>query len=172
MNNFKRILTVVITMLLLLGLTGCSEKKSSIVTNVQKSVDATGNKAGDDNKINLNNLNIILPKNWMKRGNESELFFDDENKQTVGGISIVGYYGEYSASLPNHSKILSTEDIDTTIGKGKLFTLEESDPAVSDNYKTWNEMHAIIPTNKNNMAYDVWINVKKDTLINILKTFN
>ena len=61
---------------------------------------------------------------------------------------------------------------DTTIGKVKLFTLEESEPAVSDNYKTWNEMHAIIPTNKNNMAYDVWINVKKDTLINILKTFN
>ena len=30
----------------------------------------------------------------------------------------------------------------------------------------------LIPTNKNNMAYDVWINVKKDTLINILKTFN
>ena len=171
MHNLKKILMVVIIGFLLLRLTGASEKKNNIVTAVPKAVAETDNKIEDVNKINLNNLNFTLPENWMKRGNESEIFFDDENKQTVGGISIVGYYGEYSSSLPNHSKILSTEDIDTTIGKGKLFTLEESDPATSDNYKTWNEMHAIIPTNKNNMAYDVWVNVKKDTLINILKTF-
>ena len=108
----------------------------------------------------------------MKRGNESEVFFDDENKQTVGGISIVGFYADYGASLPNHSKILSTEDIDSSLGKGKLYTLERSNPAASDNPKTWNEIHAIIPANKNNMAYDICVNVKKDTLINILKSFH
>ena len=166
MNNLKRTLTLVITAFLLLGLAGCSEKKNSIVTSVPKTVAEIGN------KINLNNLKFTLPANWTKRGNESAIFFDDENKQTVGGISVVGYYYDYGASLPNHSKILSTEDIDSSLGKGKLFTLERSNPAASNNPKTWNEIHAIIPVNNNNMAYDIWINMKKDTLINILKSFH
>lgn len=172
MNKLKGILTLVITTFLLLGLTGCSEKKSSIVTSVPKTVGETGNKIEADNKINLNNLKFTLPANWTKRGNESEIFFEDENKQTVGGISVVGYYGDYGASLPNHSKILSTEDIDSSLGKGKLFTLERSNPATSNNTKTWNEIHAIISVNNNNMAYDIWSNAKKDNLINILKSFH
>lgn len=172
MYNLKMVLMVVIVGFLLLGLTGSSERKNNIVTDFPKVGAETGNKIEDVNKINLNNLNFTLPENWVKRGNGSEIFFDDENKQTVGGISIVGYYGEYAASIPNHSKILSTENIDISLGKGKVFTLEESDTAASDNSKTWNEIHAIIPINKNNMAYDIWGNVKKDTLINILKTFN
>lgn len=165
MNNLKRTLTLVITVFLLLGLAGCSKKKNNIVTSVPKTVAETGN------KINLNNLKFTLPTNWVKRGNESEIFFDDENKQTIGGISVVGYYGNYVASLPNHSEILSTEDIDSHLGKGKLFILERSNSAASNNPKTWNEIHAIIPTNKNNRAYDIWVNVKKDTLIHILKSF-
>ncbi|MFL0247119.1 hypothetical protein [Candidatus Clostridium stratigraminis] len=170
MYNFRRTLTVAISGLLILGLAGCSEKKSIMVTAVPKTVAETGNNIDADNKINLNNLNFTLPSNWVKRGNESEIFFDNENKQTVGGISVVGYYGDYGASLPNHSEILSTENIDSSLGKGKLFTLELSNPAASNNPKTWKEIHAIIPTN-NDRAYDIWVNVKKDTLINILKSF-
>ena len=113
---------------------------------------------------------FTLPANWMKRGNESEIFFDDENKQTVGGISVVGYYGDYGPSLPNHSKILSTEEVDSIFGKGKLFTLERSNPAASNNSKTWNEVHVMIPVNNNSMVYDIWVNVQKGTLINILKS--
>lgn len=60
----------------------------------------------NDNNLNLNELNITYPENWTKRGTEIEMFFDDENKQTVGGISLVGYYGDYNATLPNHSEIL------------------------------------------------------------------
>ncbi|MFL0268067.1 hypothetical protein [Candidatus Clostridium radicumherbarum] len=171
MYKFRRTLTAVITGLIILGLTGCSEKKNNIVTTVSKKVTETGNKIDADNKINLNNLNYTLPSNWVKRGNESEIFFDDENKQTSGGISVVGYYGDYGASLPNHSKILSTEDINSNLGKGKLFMLELSNPAASNNPKTWKEIHAIIPSN-NNKAYDIWVNVNKDTLINILKSFH
>jgi hypothetical protein len=172
MNNLKRTLTLLIIAFLLLGLAGCSEKKNSIVTSGPKTLAETGNKIEADNKINLNNLKFTLPANWIKRGNESEIFFDDENKQTVGGISVIGYYGDYGASLPNHSKILSTEDIDSSLGKGKLFTLERSNPAASNSPKTWNEIHTIIPVNSNNMAYDIWVNVKKDTLINILKSLH
>ena len=84
----------------------------------------------------------------------------------------MGYYGNYKDSLPNHSKILSTENIDSGLGKGKLFTIEQSNSAASNNTKTWNEIHAIIPVDKNNMAYDIWINVKKDILIDILDSFH
>lgn len=142
------------------------------VTTVPGNVAKTSNKIVTENEINLNKLIFTLPSNWTKRGNESEIFFDNENKQTVGGIRIVGYYGDYRASLPNHSKILNTEDVDSSLGKGKLFTLELSNPAASNNPNTWNEIHAIIPLNNNNMAYDIWVNVKKDTLINILKSLH
>jgi hypothetical protein len=171
MNNLERALILVITAFLLLGLTGCSEKKNSIVTSAPKTIAETDNKI-EANKINLNNIKFTLPTNWTKGGNESEIFFYDENKQTIGGISVVGYYGDYGASLPNHSKILSSEDIDSSLGKGKLFTLERSNPAASNNPNKWNEIHTIIPVNNNNMAYDIWVYVKKDTLINILKSFH
>ncbi|WP_315107992.1 hypothetical protein [Clostridium intestinale] len=169
MNNLKGTLTLIITASLLLGLTGCSEEKNEIGTAESKTVVETSNKIEDDNKINLNTLKFTLPANWMKRGNESEIFFDDENKQTVGGISVVGYYG---SSLPNHSKILSTEEVDSIFGKGKLFTLERSNPDASNNSKMWNEIHVMIPVNNNSMVYDIWVNVQKDTLINILKSFH
>lgn len=172
MNKLKWALTLVITASLLLGLTGCSEEKNEIGTSEPKTVVETGNKIEDDNKININTLKFTLPTSWMKRGNESEIFFDDENKQTVGGISVVGYYGDYGTSLPNHSKILSTEEVDSIFGKGKLFTLERSNPAASNNSKMWNEVHVMIPTNNNSMVYYIWVNVQKDTLINILKSFH
>jgi hypothetical protein len=172
MNNLKRTLALLITTFLLFGLTGCSEKKNNIVTTVPITETNTDNKIEASNKINLNNLKFTLPANWVKRGNENEIFFDDENKQTVGGIRVVGYYGDYRASLSNHSNILNTEDIDSSLGKGKLFTLELSNPAASNKPKTWNEIHAIIPINNTSMAYDIWVNVKKDTLLNILKSFH
>lgn len=186
MNNPKRTLTLVITTSLLFGLTGCRERQDNIVTSAPKAAVETSNITEDenkaaaetnniieaDNKINLNNLKFTLPSNWTKRGTESEIFFDDEKEQTVGGISVVGFYGDYRAALPNHSTILSSEDIDSSLGKGKLFTLEISNPAASKSPKTWNEIHAIIQSNNNNMAYDIWVNVKKDTLINILKSLH
>ncbi|WML43856.1 hypothetical protein [Neobacillus sp. PS3-40] len=126
----------------------------------------------NSNNINLNKLTITFPSNWSKRGNENELFFDDENKKPVGGITLVGYYGDYNSTLPNHSEILNTEDIDVSLGKGKLFTLKRSNPADSNNNETWNEIHAVVPANKNNLAYDIWIKGKKNILLNILKSIH
>lgn len=125
-----------------------------------------------NNGINLNELNITYPGSWAKKGNENEIFFDDEKKQTVGGISLVGYYGDYNSILPNHSEISNTEDIDICLGKGKLFTLKRSNPAVANNNETWDEIHAVIPANKNNLAYDIWIKGTEDTLLSILKSIN
>ncbi|MDP4084990.1 MAG: hypothetical protein Q8934_10300 [Bacillota bacterium] len=122
--------------------------------------------------LNLNNLTMIIPTNWTKRGNENEIFFDDKSKQTVGGISIVGYYGDFSAALPNHSQILKTDNVEVSFGKGKIFTLLRDNPAASNNSKTWNEIHAILPINKNNLALDVWVQGNKDILLSILKSIH
>lgn len=65
-------------------------------------------------------------------------------------------------------KILSTEDIDIGLGKGKLFTLQRDNPAAANNNQVWNEIHAIIPIKKSNLAYDIWIEGTKDNLIKIL----
>lgn len=170
MYNFKKYLAIIIiTGIILSQLTGCSGITNSKITAQAKSIDE---KIENDNRLNLNKLNVTLPAAWTRKGNENEIFFNDENKQTVGGISLVGYYNYYNTTLPNHSEILNTEDINTSIGKGKLFTLKRSNPAASNNNETWNEMHAIIPANKNNLAYDIWIKGTKDTILNILKTIN
>jgi hypothetical protein len=169
MDHFKKSLTIIITGIILCGLTGCGGNVNKEVTAKAKTVKKAVEK---DNNINLNKLNITFPANWSKRGNDSEIFFDDENKKTVGGITLVGYYGDYNSTLPNHSETLGTEDIDVSLGKGKLFTLKRSYPAASNNNETWNETHAVIPTNQNNLAYDIWIKGKKDTLLNILKSIH
>lgn len=170
MYNFKKSLAIIIiTGIILSELTGCSGKTNKEITANAKPINET---VENDNSVNLNKLNVTLPSTWTRKGNENEIFFNDENKQTVGGISLVGYYDNYNATLPNHSEILSTEDIDTSVGKGKLFTLKRSNPAASNNNETWNEIHAVIPANKNNLAYDIWIKGTKDTILNILKTIN
>lgn len=170
MYNFKKYLAIIIiTGIILSQLTGCSGITNNKITAQAKSIDE---KIENDNRLNLNKLNVTLPTAWTRKGNENEIFFNDENKQTVGGISLVGYYNYYNTTLPNHSEILNMEDINTSIGKGKLFTLKRSNPAASNNNETWNEMHAIIPANKNNLAYDIWIKGTKYTILNILRAIN
>jgi hypothetical protein len=165
--NFKKFLAIIITSIVLFGVTGCSGNVNRTARSNSKAVKKT---VKNDDNINLNKLNITYPSKWTKRGNENEIFFDDENKHTVGGISMIGYYGNYNSTLPNHSTILNTEDIDTGIGKGKLFTINRSNSAAANDNKTLNEIHAIIPANKNNLAYDIWVDGNKDTLLNILKS--
>jgi hypothetical protein len=150
---------------MMFGLSGCAKNTSAAVVSAQSNKSA----AEKDNKINLNKLNITIPSDWTKTGNENEIFFDDENKQTAGGISVLGYYGDYKSSLPNHSEIINTEDIDISIGKGKIFMLKRSYPAASGNNETWTEIHAIIPS-VNNLAYDIWVKGEKDILLHILKS--
>jgi|GEM_PF-3008869 len=166
MYSFKKSLFLLIIGIMIFELTGCSRnanktETASVKVNKETTVE-------NDNSINLNKIAFLLPEDLSKRGNENEIFFDNENKQTIGGISLIGYYGNYI--LPNHSKILDSEDIDVSLGKGKLFTLNRSNPAASSNTETWNELHAIIPAHKNNLAYDIWLIGKKEMLLNILKS--
>lgn len=146
------------------GFSGCSKAINTAAVN-------TPNKSAavkKDEKINLNKLNITLPLKWTKRGNENEMFFYDEKEQAAGGIRLIGYYGDYNSTLPNHSKIVASSDEDTALGAGKIFTLSRDNPAASGNSETWTEIHGIIPAG-NNLAYDIWVKGEKDILMNILK---
>lgn len=178
MNNFKKVITIIAAGIILSGLAGCSQKKNAVINDNSKAVSVIADNpktsstiSEADNKIDLNKLSFTLPAGWSKRGGQYEIFFDDKNKQTVGGISLKGYYGEYGNYLPNHSKILSKEDIDIGLGKGKLFTLQRDNPAAANNNQVWNEIHAIIPLDQSNQAYDIWIEGTKDSLIKILDSF-
>lgn len=121
-------------------------------------------------KINLNNLIFDLPKNMTKKVTESDIVFYDVNEKETGGISLVGYYGTYTGTLPNHSETINTKDIHTNLGTGKLFTLKCGNPAASGSTETWDEVHAIIPVNGNNVAYDIWLKGTKDNLTEILNS--
>lgn len=54
---------------MLFGLTGCNSQ---------------ANAAENNRGINLYKLEFTYPKGWTKRGNEKEIFFDDEDKQING----------------------------------------------------------------------------------------
>jgi hypothetical protein len=64
-----------------------------------------------------------------------------------------------TSSLPNHSQVLGTEDVETPLGKGKMFLLERDQPAASGNNQKWREVHAIIPLDGKKTAYDFWLKV-------------
>ncbi len=184
----KRVLEfIIVVIVILISLIGCKIDESSLqnvsapkeqvvksqiiltTSNDTKSQEASL-AAESGNKINLNKLNITVPANWTKKGNEDEVFFEDENKQSVGGISVVGYYGDYGPTLPNHSELLKpSEDINTSLGKGKIFTLKRGDTAASGNNETWIETHAIIPSKEKNLAYDIWAKGTKDGVLSLLK---
>lgn len=69
--------------------------------------------------------------------------------------------------------MLNTEDINTGLGKGKLFTIERDHPAAADNNERLTEIHAIILADISNLAYDIWIKGdKQDTLIGILRNIH
>ena len=169
MLDFKQSLTAIITGIMLFGCIGYDSNNKTVVK-------AKGNTFEEikDNKntVDLSKLEFTYPKGWTKRGSGKEVFFDDENKQPLGGITLVGYYDDYQTTLPNHSKILNTEDIDTGLGEGKLFTLERDHPAAAGNKEIWTEIHAIIPVNKNNLAYDIWVKGRKGNLLEILESIH
>ena len=128
----------------------------------------------EENPIALERLKLRLPSNWVKKGDAMQIDFLDISKKIVGGIQLLGYYGEQPGGcLPNHSDIVSSEEVNTSLGKGKLYVLSRSNSAASLDTKTWFEIHAVIPIINKERAYDFWIMGKnKYALLNILKGIN
>lgn len=109
---------------------------------------------------NLYNLTYTLPNDFILNGDDF-------------GIQVVGYYGTYEGTLPNHSEQIEAPiDITTAIGNGKLFSMVRDYPAAQNNSTTWKEYHAIIPVKNKKLAYDIYVKERKDVLLNILQTLN
>lgn len=172
-------LIIITASVIALGLTSCSATSKSVITNDSSSIteestdtSLTNHTETTNSKTNLYSLDFDLPNSITKKGNEAEIQLFDKNNQLCGGIDKVGYDGTYMSSLPNHSDIVTSEDIHTNIGTGKLFTLECSEPATLSNSTTWNEVYAIIPDHDSKVAYDIWIKGTKDNLMVILNSIH
>lgn len=99
-----------------------------------------------------------MPEGWkvfFPVKNQGQIF--KGNKQ-IGSLEIYGYYGDESGSgRPNHSSIVSVENIQSGLGKGKLYKLERDRSTASQSPRTWIEYYAIVPIEGYNLAYNVWI---------------
>ncbi|MDT8718947.1 hypothetical protein IAI10_20040 [Clostridium sp. 19966] len=101
------------------------------------------------------------------------MFFYDENKKTVAGISLVAYDEDYNSSLPKNVSIVSEEDIETNFGPGKLITLKTAKSIVNGNPNEQLEFHALIPMKGSNIAQDFWAKgSNKDALLSMISIEN
>jgi len=100
---------------------------------------------------------LIPPFNWALDISQNLIVLKDETEQIRGEITLVGFYNNYPSGLPNHSEILTEEDIDSALGTGKIYVLERSHPAASGNQEKWQEVYAVIPISNKDLAYLFWI---------------
>ena len=100
---------------------------------------------------------LLPPFNWALDSSENLIVLADETGRKRGEITLVGYYDDYAASLPNHSTSLSEEDTESPLGAGKIFVLEREHPAVANNPEKWQEIYAVIPKPNKDLAYLWWI---------------
>lgn len=116
-----------------------------------------------------------MPEGWkvfFPVKNQGQIFKGNER---IGSVEIYGYYGDESGSgRPNHSSIVGVEDIQSGLGKGKLYILERDRSTASQSPRTWIEYYAIVPIEGYSLAYNVWIEAEDldsdlQTMKNILE---
>lgn len=100
---------------------------------------------------------LLPPFNWTLDISQNLIVLTDETGQQRGEITLVGYYSNYAAGLPNHSEVLTEEATDSPLGTGKIFVLERSHPAAANNPEKWQEIYAVIPIPNKELAYLFWI---------------
>lgn len=110
--------------------------------------------------IDISKLKITFPsKNWKSdMANAYEMHFY-ENGTDKGELYLAPLYSGQTAEalMPNHSSIVSKEDINIPLGSGTLLILERQNPAADPVQKTWYEMHAVIPASDGQHAYHIWL---------------
>lgn len=147
-----------------------SNEDKNVFINLLKQIRYTSN--------DIHNLKFILPSNWSSKINEYNAVTFYENGKEKGGLLIarINENGTLVQNMsPNHSEVISQEDINTQLGKGKLAIFEISSPAAAATPYTTYEMDAMIPIN-DDQAYSSsfsstkkFSNEDKDVFINILK---
>jgi len=163
MTKTQLLLTV---QLLVFVLAGCSVNQEDITskndpTNLSVSLNQnieTAIDTGDRSKFSqpnlmieygISNLELTLPKGWSL--NTEEHFgasLTDENGINLGSVVTYLYADDFSFKMykQNHSEITYEEVIDTSIGSGKLYTLDaDNGTAASGLTGTHDVYFAVIP---------------------------
>lgn len=128
--------------------------------------------------IDVHNLKFTLPADWSAKVNQYNAVIFYKNDKEIGGLCILNL--DKNGTLlqritPNHSNLISQENIETQLGNGILAVFEITSPAASPvEYSTFT-MNAIIPIDdKGAYAIDISSEVKfsnkdKETFLNIIK---
>lgn len=154
---------IIISLFIVCFITGCASKsvikeidtvatienENSISKNMYSIEPIEGN-------YDLTILNIKLPANWhIDTSDKFQHNFIDGNNDVRGWVT-AGKYESNSAFTewqPNHSALVSEEQIETPLGDGKLFKLDvDNGTAASGITGTHDDYYAIIPE-KGNMRY-------------------
>lgn len=80
-----------------------------------------------DTEKNFDSILISLPKGWKVSKDYSNLFsIIDENEVDKGDIWVMEYIEDFDLMTqhPNHSVVTNDEEIDLSLGKGRLLTLD------------------------------------------------
>ena len=104
-----------------------------------------------------------LPQNWViSVSGETKGNIFKEGKP-AGRIEVVGYYGE-PGGLPNHSTLIKSEDVNSGLGKGKLYLLDQSDPTEASTNRSWIKIYVMIPIKHQGLAYSILVDTDKEQL--------
>ncbi|MTV48349.1 hypothetical protein GJ688_05040 [Heliobacillus mobilis] len=115
--------------------------------------------------------NVLFPVNLRIDFTASPPLYINAKGEELGECYLGG---EGYINLPNHSLIKDTEDITTPLGRGKLFLLERSYSAASEDDTVWYEIYIIVPIKDTKYSYCTWLKVEKsvedtkNTLIQII----
>lgn len=148
----------IIVLLFLFLLAGCSNKpvtkKVNSSADNKKHIDTVSVKEpgevnnDDPQNYDLSTLNIVLPADW-KMDTSYPLVYNimNEKSEKIGVVISDKYEDNYflKHDKPNHSSVVSEENIDISFGKCSLYTLDaDNETAASGAVGTHNSYYAIV----------------------------
>ncbi|OME77194.1 hypothetical protein BK120_27085 [Paenibacillus sp. FSL A5-0031] len=157
---------LLVVQLLIFVLAGCSVNQEDIAPknnqtnlsvsrnqNIDNTIDSgEHSKSSQPNSMienGISNLELTLPKGWnLNTENQFGTSLADENGINLGSVVTYPYTDDFSFNMykPNHSEITHEEEIDTSIGSGKLYTLDaDNGTAASGLTGTHDVYFAVIP---------------------------
>ncbi|MGG1638697.1 hypothetical protein [Paenibacillus sp. NRS-1760] len=152
--------------LLVFVLAGCSDNQEDIASKnnhtnlsvsptqkIENTIDSgEHSKSSRPNSLienGISNLELTLPKGWnLNMEDHFGASLTDENGINLGSVVTYPYTDDFSFNMykPNHSEITYEEVIDTSIGSGKLYTLDaDNGTAASGLTGTHDVYFAVIP---------------------------
>jgi len=152
--------------LLVVALAGCSVNEETLASknnptnllispnqNIETSNDSVDrselSQPNSRTEYGVSNLELSLPKGWnLNTEDHFGSSLTDENGINLGSVVTYPYADDFNFKMykPNHSEITNEEVIETSIGNGKLYTLDaDNGTAASGLTGTYDVYFAVIP---------------------------